>query len=213
MVDVRTAWSERRAIFGRGERAVGIAMTDIMERCSLPIHEIHSDNGTEFLNHHLHRLFGERLTDCHLSRSRPWHKNDNRFVEQKNYTLVRAYLPRSVVLTKPDQALELNALYDDMGIYYNLMEPVLRLSLFYTTYSPDGHVRQRRVYDRARTPLARLLETDTLSAEQAETLTRQYRDTDPLLLFDSIRRRLDALIAHSDLGAQSRSASVTFPNE
>lgn len=213
MVDVRTAWSERRAIFGRSERAVGTAMTDIIERCPLPIHEIHSDNGTEFLNHHLHRLFRERLKDCHLSRSRPWHKNDNRFVEQKNYTLVRAYLPRSVVFTTPGQAEQLNDLYDDMGIYYNLMEPVMRLSLFYTTFSPDGHVRLRRLYDHARTPLTRLLETNTLSAEQADYLTLLYRNTDPLLLFESIRRRLDALIATSGRGAHSRSALVTFPNE
>jgi len=206
MVDVLTGYSERRAIFGRSERAVCAAMSDIIDRCPVPILEIHSDNGTEFLNHQLHRLFGERLTGCRLTRSRPWHKNDNRFVEQKNYTLVRAYLPRSVVLTRPEQAEQLNALYDDMGIYYNLLEPVMRMTLCYVTYTPDGHVRIRRQYDRARTPLVRLLETGTLSAEQETCLKRLYDDADPVALFESIRRRLDALIASSCRHPSSRSA-------
>jgi transposase InsO family protein len=195
MIDVRTAWSERRAIYGRSERAVVAAMEDIIAHSPLPIHEVHSDNGTEFLNHHLQTLLAERLVGCRVSRSRPWFKNDNRFVEQKNYTLVRAYLPRSVCLLTPQQAQELNALYEDMGLYYNLFEPVLRQTLSYTSYTPDGHVRIRRCYDRARTPLARLLETDTLSAAQAQALQQRYWDTDPLLLLESIRRRLDDLVA------------------
>jgi transposase InsO family protein len=195
MIDVRTAWSERRAIYGRSERAVAAAMEDIIARCPLPIREVHSDNGLEFLNHHLQRLLSERLVGCRFSRSRPWCKNDNRFVEQKNYTLVRAYLPRSVCLLTPAQAQELNALYDEMGLYYNLFEPVLRQTLSYVTYTPDGHARIRRCYDRARTPLVRLLETDTLSAPQAQALTQRYADTDPLLLLQRIHRRLDALVA------------------
>jgi len=195
MVDVRTAWSERRATYGRGERAVSAAITDIIERCPLPMTEIHSDNGTEFLNHHLHHLLGERLKGCRLSRSRPWQKNDNRFVEQKNYTLVRAFLPRSVALTTAQQAEELNDLYDDMGLYYNLFEPVLRQTLCYVTYTPDGHVFVRRAYDRARTPLARVLETKTLALEQEQALLHLYRSTDPLALLDRIHRRLDALVA------------------
>jgi IS30 family transposase len=195
MIDVRTAWSERRAIYGRSERAVAAAMEDIIARCPLPIREVHSDNGTEFLNHHLQRLLGERLVGCHFSRSRPWCKNDNRFVEQKNYTLVRAYLPRSVCLLTPAQAQELNALYDEMGLYYNFCEPVLRQTLSYATYTPDGHVRIRRSYDRARTPLVRLLESKTLPASQAQALTQRYADTDPLLLLQRIRKRLDALVA------------------
>jgi hypothetical protein len=171
MIDVRTAWSERRALYGRSERAVGEVLADIIARCPLPIREVHSDNGTEFLNYHLQTLLGKRLQGCRISRSRPWQKNDNRFVEQKNYTLVRAYLPRNVCLLTPRQAQELNALYEDMGLYYNLFEPVLRQTLCYVTYTPDGHVRVRRQYDRARTPLSRLLETDTLAAGQVHVLT------------------------------------------
>ena len=74
------------------ERAVSAVTADIIARCPLPMTEIHSDNGIELLNHHLHRLLGERLKGCRPGRSRPWQKNDNRFVEQKNYTLLRAFL-------------------------------------------------------------------------------------------------------------------------
>jgi hypothetical protein len=207
MIDVRTAWSERRAIYGRGERAVATALRDIIARCPLPIREVHSDNGTEFLNRHLHALLGERLPGCRISRSRPWQKNDNRFVEQKNYTLVRAYLPRSVCLLTPPQAQELNALYDDMGLYYNFFEPVLRQTLAYVTYTPDGHIRLRRQYDRARTPLCRLLESHTLSAAQEQALSQLYQDTDPLLLLERIRCRLDALVAPRAPQAVSRPTS------
>lgn len=212
MIEVRTAWSERRAIYGRSERAVAAAMEDIIAHCPLPIREVHSDNGTEFLNHHLHRLLGERLVGCRLSRSRPWCKNDNRFVEQKNYTLVRAYLPRSVCLLTPHQAYQLNALYQEMGDYYNLFQPVLRQTVCYPTYTPDGHARLRRCYDRARTPLARLLEAETLPPPLAQRLRQRYADTDPLRLIERIRQRLDALVA---LTAQPRRAipSVTFLNE
>jgi transposase InsO family protein len=209
MIDVRTAWSERRAFYGRGERAVAGAMEDIIAHCPLPLREVHSDNGTEFLNQHLQRLLAERLVGCRVSRSRPWHKNDNRFVEQKNYTLVRAYLPRSVRLLAPQQAQELNALYEEMGWYYNLFQPVLRQTLRYTSYTPDGHVRIHRCYDRARTPLARLLETDTLSAAQAQALSQRYTETDPLALWEHIRRRLDALVAPRP--APSRPALGNIP--
>src|SRR5439155_9835120 len=67
-----------------------------------PVGELHSDTGSEFLNNHLLRIWGEEITGLTLSRSRPYQKNDNRFVEQKNATLVRAYLGQ-VRLTPPSR--------------------------------------------------------------------------------------------------------------
>ena len=68
------------------------------------------DNGSEFLNDHLVRFFGETITGLQLSRSRPYQKNDNRFVEQQNSTLVRAYL-QTAWLDPAAQAAVLNTLY------------------------------------------------------------------------------------------------------
>ena len=67
-------------------------MPRILERLPFPVIELHPDNGSEFFNHHLVRFWKEKVTGVHLSRSRPYQKNDNRMVEQKNDTLVRQYV-------------------------------------------------------------------------------------------------------------------------
>jgi len=92
MIDAATGWSERVAVLGRGQRAMQEGFTRIKERVPFMIKELHPDNGPEFFNDHMVRFWGEELTGLRLSRSRPYHKNDNRWVEQKNDTLVRAYL-------------------------------------------------------------------------------------------------------------------------
>lgn len=92
MIDGATGWSERVAVLGRGQRAMQEGFTRIKERVPFTIKELHPDNGPEFFNDHMVRFWGEELTGLTLSRSRPYHKNDNRWVEQKNDTLVRAYL-------------------------------------------------------------------------------------------------------------------------
>jgi len=92
MIDVATGWSERVAVLGRSQRAMEAGFRQILARLPFRVVELHLDNGPEFLNHHLVRIWGEEITGLRLSRSRPYHKNDNRFVEQKNDTLVRAYL-------------------------------------------------------------------------------------------------------------------------
>ena len=117
LVDVATGWSERRAVLGRSYTVLQDAFHAILARVPFPIVEIHPDNGSEFLNAHLVRFWRELVTDVQLSRSRPYHKNDNRFVEQKNATLVRAYLGTDR-LDSVAQTQALNRLYDDMWLYY-----------------------------------------------------------------------------------------------
>ena len=75
LIDVATGWSERR------QRAMEAGFRQILARLPFPIRELHPDNGSEFFNTHLVRFFGEAITGLTLSRSRPYHKNDNRFVE------------------------------------------------------------------------------------------------------------------------------------
>ena len=91
MVDVATGWSERVALLGKGQQAMEAGFRRILARLPFPVKELHPDNGSEFFNHHLVRFWGEAITGLKLSRSRPYQKNDNRFVEQKNDTLVRQY--------------------------------------------------------------------------------------------------------------------------
>jgi hypothetical protein len=92
MIDVATGWSERVVVLGRSQRAMDGGFRRILARLPFPIRELHSDNGSEFLNDQLVRFWGTEITGLTLSRARPYQKNDKRFVEQKNATLVRAYL-------------------------------------------------------------------------------------------------------------------------
>ncbi len=124
LIDVATGWSERVMLVGRGYQAMERAFTQVLERLPFAVKELHPDNGTEFFNSHLVRFWKEKVTGVHLSRSRPYQKNDNRHVEQKNDTLVRQYLGE-LRLDTAEQIAAGNALYERMWLYYNLFQPVM----------------------------------------------------------------------------------------
>ena len=188
MVDVATGWSERVAILGRSQRAMEEGTRLILARVPFAVKELHPDNGPEFLNHHLVRIWGEAITGLTLTRSRPYQKNDNRFVEQKNDTLVRAYLGQARLDTA-EQCAALNALYDQLWVYYNLFQPVLHL----VEKAHDG-VRTRRRWDDAQTPFRRLLATNTLEPATRARLERLYTATNPRTLRHTIQQGLNALL-------------------
>lgn len=135
--------------------------THIKERVPFTIKELHPDNGPEFFNDHMVRFWGEELTGLRLSRSRSYHKNDNRWVEQKNDTLVRAYLGDGRLDTHK-QVEALNELYELMWVYYNLFQPVLHIS-GKQYLQEEG--RMRRKWDTARTPYERVKQSGALSEE------------------------------------------------
>lgn len=85
MVDVATGWSELAAIYGHSYRVVENGFDFILSRLPFPVLEIHPDNGLEFFSRHLLRFWGKRCAHLIISRSRPCHKNDNRFVEENNH--------------------------------------------------------------------------------------------------------------------------------
>ena len=92
MIDVATGWSECVGVLGRSYLVIQDGFQRIEKRLPFPILEIHPDNGQEFLNAHLLHFWKERAKPLDLSRSRPYHKHDNRFVEENNFSQVRAYL-------------------------------------------------------------------------------------------------------------------------
>ena len=159
----------------------------ILARLPFPIRHLHPDNGSEFLNDHLVRFWGEQITGLTLSRSRPYRKNDNPRVEQKNDTLVRAYLGHQRLQT-PAQCAALNALYDQLWTYDNLFQPVLHL----VAKERDG-TQLRRRWDEARTPYQRLLQTDVLTSEQQVRLASHYAQTNPRQLRREIYQALAQL--------------------
>ena len=188
LVDVATGWSERVAILGRSQLRMEEGFRRVLARVPFPVKELHSDNGSEFLNNHLVRFFGETITGLQLTRSRPYQKNDNRFVEQKNSTLVRAYLGTARLDTAA-QAAALNVLYDQMWVYYNLFQPVMHLK-----EKVARGTRLTRRWDVAKTPVARLLATAVVSSERQEALERKMAETNPRRLRKTIYSGLRELL-------------------
>ena len=123
-----------------------------------------------------------------LSRSRPYQKNDNRFVEQKNASLVRAFLGQ-VRLDSVEQTAALNALYDQMWLYYNLFQPVLRLRE--KALTADRIIRR---WDTAQPPLERLLATKTVTEEQCQRLAHLHTTVNPRALRQQIYHDLARLL-------------------
>lgn len=185
MVDVATGWSEITAIFGRSHRVMRDGFEYLLARLPFPILELHPDNGAEFFNHFLLRFWKNKLPDLTLSRSRPYQKNDNRFVEENNQSLVRAYIGHGRLDTHA-QLNVLRDLYAKLWLFHNFFQPVMRLQeKQYLT-----PLQYRRKYDQARTPFERLLEKGRLEKRVERQLVILRDQTNPLTL----RMHIDALI-------------------
>lgn len=195
MVDVALGWSERVAVLGRGQRAMEAGFRRIQARLPYPIRQLHPDNGSSAsggLNDHLVRFWGGAITGLKLSRSRPWQKNDNRFVEQKNDTLVRAYFGNERLDTLAEFEA-MNEVYEQMWVYYNLFQPVLHLTAKEVIEGIDGKFKVKRKWDEAKTPYQRLCETGGMTKGSAESLAVLHVQTNPRQLRRQIFERRDAL--------------------
>jgi hypothetical protein len=194
MIDVTTGWSERVAVLGRSYLVMEDAFRRIMARLPFLVLEIHPDNGSEFFNHHLLRFWKEAIHGLQLSRSRPYHKNDNRMVEQKNSTLVRAYLGFDRLDTVA-QTLAVNHLYDRMWLYYNFFQPVMRLTAKKLIPAEGQRSRVKRRYDQARTPFDRLCATKAITPERREQLEALRDQTNPRQLRREIYDLIDYIFS------------------
>ena len=194
MIDVTTAWSERAAVLGRSQRVMEHAFRRMLARLPFSVLEIHPDNGSEFFNHHLVRFWKDAIKGVQLSRSRPFHKNDNRFVEQKNSSLVRAYF-HNERLDSVTQTLLLNEIYGKMGTYYNLFQPVMRLVKKEVVSTSNQARRVRRHYDTAKTPFQRLCATGAISQQKRQQLEQLRDQTNPRQLHREINDLTDRLFS------------------
>ncbi|MDZ4158425.1 MAG: transposase family protein, partial [Anaerolineaceae bacterium] len=160
MVDVATGWSEIAVVYGRSYRVMKDGFKTILDRLPFLILELHPDNGSEFFNQHLISFWKKEIVDLKLSRSRPYHKNDNRFVEENNHSLVRAYVGHGRLDTL-EQLATLRTLYHALWLYHNFFQPVMRTreKVF------SDPLRYRRIFDTAKPPFDRLCERITLPAD------------------------------------------------
>jgi hypothetical protein len=194
LIDVATGWSERVAVLGRSYLVMSDAFQRIDQRLPFPILEIHPDNGNEFFNSHMIRFWKELFPGVHLSRSRPYHKKDNRMVGQKNSTLVRAFLGNERLDTVV-QTRALNQLYNKMWLYYNFFQPVMRLAEKEWVRTECQPTRLKRRYDIARTPFDRLCATSAISQDRRAQLETLRNQTNPRQLHREIYDLIDYIFS------------------
>jgi hypothetical protein len=193
MIDVYSGWSERVAILGRSYRVMEDGFRRILRRVPFPVSHIHPDNGSEFFNEHM-RTFWAQYPHVHLSRSRPYQKNDNRFVEQKNSSLVRRYLG-DIRLDTVAQIQALNAIYGKLWLYNNTFQPSLRLiEKTYVPATEEKPAHLKRKYS-ALTPWQRLCSAKVVAPDIQQLLQLRIDITNPRQLRQHIYFALEQLFA------------------
>jgi len=184
--DIATGWWEGEAIMGRGQIPTQEGLDRARKRFPFQWKEIHSDNGTEYINFHLFRY--TQREGLGFSRSRPNKKNDNCFVEQKNWTHVKKYVGYLRYDSKEEQEI-LNDLYrNELRLYKNFFQPVIKLVL---KERVGGKIHRR--YETAKTPYQRVMESKEVSEEKKKELRKLYLSLNPAELKRAIDRKLDLL--------------------
>ncbi|MBF0466045.1 MAG: DDE-type integrase/transposase/recombinase [Nitrospirae bacterium] len=185
VTDVCTGWTDTQAVRNKAEKWVFAALKEIRGRLPFNLVVIDSDNGSEFINSHLLRYCEEqRIT---FTRARSGRKNDNCFVEQKNYSVVR----RAVGYLRYDTAKELdvlNELYGYLRLYTNFFQPVMKLTEKTRTGS-----KITKKYDKPITPYQRVLMSPHVPQENKDRLQNQYALLNPAKLKRNIIRLQEKL--------------------
>ena len=165
LTDTDSQWTELRSVWNRGGHATMLRIREIEQALPFLIKGVNSDNGPEFLNGHLIRYFKDRAVVVPQSRSRPYHKNDNARVEQKNGSHVRPLLGYDR-FDDPDCIEALDELLILHSCWTNLFRPCMKL----ISKVKEGH-RYKKRYDRPRTPAQRVLEDHSQSREVHRRIT------------------------------------------
>jgi len=206
-VDVASGWSECVGVWGKGQERVGGAVHRVRQRLPFPLLGLDSDNGSEFINHHLYNYCQRhRIT---FTRSRSYKKNDSCHVEQKNWSVVRRLIGYDRYNSRA--ALEaLNGVYNLLRLYVNFFQPVMKLA----TKTRHG-AKVHKVYDKAQTPYQRLVKAGILTEAKRQELAVTYHGLNPVQLLKQINENLEHLWAmaeypsHQQREVKTYEASVT----
>ena len=187
-VDYVTTWVEVRAMWGRGQAGTLAALRD-MEAClPFPLLGLDSDNGGEFMNYHVMRWLQKRPQPVFMTRSRPYKKDDNAHVEQKNWTHIRQWFGYERH-DNPEVVELINVLAK--GAYVQL------LNYFHASLKLERKERTegrlRRIYGAAQTPLARVLASAEVSPQTKRRLEQEKAGLNPFALKQVIARSLKTI--------------------
>jgi hypothetical protein len=174
VTDICTGWTDTQAIINKAQVHTFGALMDIEQRLPFPYLGIDSDNGSEFINHELYRYCKEN--GIVFTRTRPYQKNDNCHVEQKNWSVIR----RNIGYDRYEgqEALRLlNAYYDRLRLYTNFFQPQTKL-----IKSTRAGAKVTRIYEKHKTPYRRVLESEYIAEEVKEALCELYETLNPAAL-------------------------------
>ena len=175
--DIATGWTEQRAIWGKGETGVLEQIRHIEKSLPFPLLGFDSDNGGEFLNHHLFRHFTQRKEPIQFTRSRAYHNEDNAHVEQKNWTHVRQWIGYDR-LDNPQTVPLLNDLYtQEWRLFHNFFCPSVKLLEKERIGS-----KTLKHHDSPKTPYQRILQSTHISHQVKQTLSKQLASLNPFML-------------------------------
>ena len=201
VTDVATGWTETQAVKNKAQQWVFEALKDIRGRLPFPLLGIDSDNGGEFINNHLYRYCQEEKIT--FTRTRSYRKNDNCFVEQKNYSVVRRAVGYGRHHTPEEQAV-LNELYKELRLFTNFFQPSMKL--INSTREGSKVVKK---YDKPLTPYRRVLASTDISGSDKAKLKALYRNLNPAALkrrITKLQQRLLRLSALKQSGRKKRAA-------
>ena len=188
MTDIDTGWTENRAVWNKG--AIGVKKQIISIENALPFDLLgfDCDNGSEFLNYHILRYFKENGKNTQFTRSRPYKKNDNAHVEQKNWTQVRNLFGYERL---EDESLvePMNDLYsNEWGLYNNFFRPSQKLIEKIKINS-----KYKRKYDIPKTPYLRAMESEFVLKDKKDALKKVYDTLNPFELKTAIESKLKVI--------------------
>jgi hypothetical protein len=180
MTDVATGWTEQRAVLNKAEKWVFEAIEDLRRELPFPVRGLDSDNGTEFINHHLVRYCErEKIT---FTRARPYRKNDTCYVEQKNWSLVRRFA--GYARYEGQNVCDiLNELYRILHDYNNFFLPSMKLR-----EKTRNGARVLKRYHPPETPYQRVIESPHIDKNTKNRLRRYYLRLNPAHLYRQIQR-------------------------
>jgi hypothetical protein len=209
LTDIHTTWVETAAVLGRSQAAVQAALEELRQALPFRLCGIDSDNGSEFINQHLWNYCQAR--EIQFTRGRPYKKDDNAHIEQKNWTHVRKLLGY-VRYDTPAAREAIHALYrQELRLFQNLFLPSVKL-----LGKERVGARVRRRYDAPRTPLERGLASPAVDPTRGAALRQLRERLDPFVLARTIEQRLERIYTlanprHTPPTASTPAPTLTVP--
>ena len=185
LTDINTSWTEARATWNNGATGVIEQIKNIQTKLPFELKGFDCDNGSEFINHHLLRYFTDHKPGIKFTRSRPYKKNDNAHVEQKNWSFVRQLLGYDRLDNHKLVELINNLYANQWSLLQNHFCPTLKL-----IEKTRINSRYYKKYDSPKTPFQRLIDSNHISKKEKDNLRKQHQSLDPFLLKQLIERQL-----------------------